>query len=330
MFERFLPNPEPTVLDAGPERVNPFHEILDRVGLPFRMPIQGLIDAYGIAEDPAYSSEKSPILPCPFGLEGTIRPFSPQLTAKPYRDLLPLWFSAMTGVAENTTTNLKHARAQFSRFFGPAKIGRTTSNTLGCGWRAGPASLTLTVWPPSLQDWHTENEAHRREPRLATACSVSLQPGFRQEIDDTERMWLAHARSIAQVAGTVPDTLTALWSNWPHGSGREFIREPVSGCVPLLGQIALSRDEDAVIVCARQLFIVPRARIEGLVLQNILPAKGGGGAVLSLGYRGPGENKRQMAVSEVFGQTERLEPLAERLAKILELRLEVLPEQYDC
>lgn len=330
MFERFLPHRGPVDLPASRNEPNPIHRVLDAHGFPYRVPVSDVIARYGVTMDPDYRHEKSFMTPCPFGLEGLIRPFWPQMTPVAHRDLMPLWFSAMIWRSHDVMDNLKAARDQFARYFGSTEIGKTASNTLGCGWRAGPASLTLTVFPPTWQSPGLSNHAHESDPRLATACSVSLQPGYRRPLDAQELAWLETARPIAAVAGQSAASLEALWANWPSGSGRDFIREPVAACTPLLGQIALSQNEQAVIVCSRQLFVLPRARIEGLALQNILPAKGGGGAVLSFAYRGPGGDARAMAVSEVFGREERLEPLAERLGAALGLNVRVMPEEYDC
>ncbi|WP_417578715.1 hypothetical protein [Pelagibacterium sp.] len=319
-----------TALPGGPEQPNAIQTVLDQIEFPFRASCQTLIDTYGLERDKAFGRESVLITPCPFGLTGLIGSFSPNILGANFRHETPLWFGAMVSIGDDMLANLEHARAQLSAHFGPTQISKTSSNTLGCGWQAGPSSLTLTVWPAQWQTFPVRNDAHSRDPRLKTACSVGLSAGFRRALDAAEITWLVSAVPIAKVLGNPARTLDALWGSSPNGAERTFVREPVKACTTLLGRIALSGDEAALIICSRQLYIVPRSRITGLVLQNILPAKGGGGSWLSISYLGPNAQEQQLPVSELYGQEQSLDALAQDLGTALALDVRIEPERYDC
>ncbi|WP_148043712.1 hypothetical protein [Paracoccus methylarcula] len=81
-----LPTDEmPVNLPSGPGTANALHEMFDRVGFPWRETCQDLIDRYGLICHPAFDREYCPITPCPFGLDGLLTPFSPQIFAAAFR-----------------------------------------------------------------------------------------------------------------------------------------------------------------------------------------------------------------------------------------------------
>src|SRR5690606_19191965 len=115
------------------------------------------------------------------------------------------------------------------------------------------------------------------------ACALFIEPGYRRSMNAQEREWLRGFTSLATVRGIVPTpTLKALWANALEGGSQDFLRLPPIEQDNFLDRIGLSSDGMALIVCARQLHIIPVERIAALKLQKIRPAKGGGGAALSL------------------------------------------------
>src|SRR5690606_35363356 len=105
-------------------------------------------------------------------------------------------------------------------------------------------------------DW--TDQVYKRDPRLKTACSILIEPGYRRPMDTQEREWLKSFVSLASVGDTTPaQTLTELFSTRFEGGSGEFVRQPPVDQDNFLGQRGLSADGMALIVCSRHLQIIP-------------------------------------------------------------------------
>ena len=314
------------VLDLpwAPGKGNAIQDRLDDIGFPWRLSCQQLIDQFGLTRHPVYGWERSPVTPCPFKLDGLISPLSPAIMPSVYRDQVPLWFAAEVWVGQDPFANLHHAHRQFSQWFGPAPIG-VIHNTVSSCWHAGPARIKLTIWPRELQSAHRAIE----EKKLEAACSISIEPGYRQPMTQPEREWLESFSSVAAVCDeALPQTLEAVWANAPDVGSRDFMRLPPVDQDNFLSQIGLSSDGMALIVCAQQLHIVPMDCVVALELQKIRPAKGRGGARLSLIYHASSGMERSLDLSRRVGEVDALDDLAFLLRERLGCPLR-MPEPYD-
>ncbi|MDP0929941.1 hypothetical protein Q0601_22400 [Paracoccus onubensis] len=124
-----------------------------------------------------------------------------------------------------------------------------------------------------------------------------------------------------------------MWENALKGGSQDFLRLPPIEQDNFLDRIGLSSDGMALIVCARQLHIIPVERIAALKLQKIRPAKGGSGAALSLAYHHPWpspDTEREIGLSGSFGQMDALDDLASHLNNALNCLLRIPEPQYDC
>lgn len=322
----------PTTLDLPwtPGGENTIQDMLDRIGFPWRSSCHDLIERFGLVRHPAYDWEQSPITPCPLNLDGLLYPISPQIPEMASRDHVPLWFSGAVWIKDDPIANIRHAHGRIAELLGPAPIG-IRNNTISSIWRAGPARISLTVWPQELQTLQLDNPAQDKDRRLKTACSISIEPGYRRPMTVQEREWLSSFTPLGDVRGVVPiSTLEALWANAPKGWSQDFLRLPPLDQDNFLGRIGLSLDGMALIVSASQLRIVPMARIIAFNLQKIRPAKGGGGAYLSLVFHPSPGTEREISISESFGDMQALDDLASHLSRVLNRPLRVPAPQYDC
>ena len=57
---------------------NALQNVLDNVGLPWRMRTENIIARFGLSRHAGFDWEQSPIVPCPLGLDGLIYPLSPE------------------------------------------------------------------------------------------------------------------------------------------------------------------------------------------------------------------------------------------------------------
>ncbi|WP_133492697.1 hypothetical protein [Alcanivorax sp. 24] len=327
-----LDRPADLELPWAPGKGNAIQDTLDGIGFPWRASGQELIDRFGLVRHPAYDWEQSPITPCPLALDGLLYPISPQIFRAPSRHHVPLWFSGDVWIKNDPLANLRHAHRRITELLGPAPIG-VRNNTISSIWRAGPARISLTVWPPKLQPpgWNRNVPAHERDRRLKTACSILIEPGYRRPMSVREREWLGSFTPLDEVRGMVSaSTLKALWASIPDGYSQDFVCLPPLDQDDFLGRIGLSSDHEALIVCAKQLHIVPVERIVALRLQKLRPAKGGGGAFLVLLFHAAPGVERTLGISESFGDMDVLDDLASLLSNTLNLPLRVPEPQYDC
>ncbi|MFV0476182.1 MAG: hypothetical protein ACK5MQ_18550 [Pikeienuella sp.] len=322
--------PASSELPWAPGGANTIQDLLDREGLPWRLNRRELIERFGETSHPAYRRAQIPITPAPFGLSGLIYPVSPDVHTMPRPDDAPLSFSGSIWIGRDPMANLRHAHAQIAAKLGPAPIIRA-SNTVFSRWTAGPAQLSLTIWPKELQTYPTRNDAHARDKRLKTACSISIETGYRRKMSEQESAWLRSAAPLAEIRGAKAPTLTALWASQPTSGNREFMREPPAESGDFLGRISLSADGAALIICAWQLHIVPVARIEALQLQKVRPARGGGGAYLSLVFQPMGSDREScLTLSDAFAEMDALDDLAARLGEALDRPVRIPEPTLDC
>lgn len=311
---------------------NAIQSMLDDVGLPWRMRTEDIIARFGLSHHAGFDWEQSLIVPCPLGLDGLIYPLSPEPGAFSHRDQVPLSFSGEIWINDDPIANIEHAHRQLAKLLGPAPIIKS-ANTYAAEWRAGPASVSVMVWPAWLQHWSTENPAHDRDNRLKTACLVRVKPGYRRPLNEEERAWLKSVSPFADVAGFgTAKTLHDLWSIAPVSLAQDYLRLPPTDQDNFLGQIGFSTDDRAMIISTRQLYIVPVALITGLTLTKMLPAKGSGGAGLALSYRSHGvstEYHREIGLA-FSGEKDALDDLAFQLSKRIGCALTIPDPEYDC
>ncbi len=324
----------PTDLELpwAPGAENTIQDMLDSLGFPWRASCQELIDRFGLVRHPAYDWEQSPIMPCPLSLDGLLYPISPQLSRIALRDQVPQGFSGSIWIKTDPLANLRHAHRRMAELLSPAPIG-VRNNTVSSIWRAGPARISLTVWPPKLQPsgWNRNIPAHERDRRLKTACSIYIEPGYRRPMTVQEREWLRGFTPLDKVGGTaLASTLRALWASAPGDYGQDFVCLPPLDQDNFLGQVGHSPDRKALIVCSRQLHIIPAQCIVALRLQKLRPAKGGGGAALTAVFQATDGMEREVSISGSHGDMDALDDLASHLSRILNRPLRIPEPQYDC
>lgn len=319
-------------LPWAPGGGNAIQDKLDEVGLPWRNTTEEIIARFGCSQHPAFHRKQSPIEPCPFGFDGLIYPLTPEPVAFYTPDQVPAAFTAVVWFDYHPVDNLIKVERQLSKFFGRARIYRS-GNIYGCDWQAGPARISATVWPHWLQDRPEPNEAHVRDERLISACSITITPGYRRPMSEEEREWLRSFSPFARIEGLLAaDTLDKLWANTPQANARDYIRLPPTDQDNFLSQFGFSADGRAMIIASHQLYIVPVEHITGLTLFKLLPAKGPGGAGLSVSYRPPGaalERDRTIGLSNPYGDKDALDDLAARLSERLGCPLTLPEPQYD-
>ncbi|MES2033359.1 MAG: hypothetical protein V4466_04220 [Pseudomonadota bacterium] len=303
---------------------NPIHALLDSVGLPWRQPRAALIFDYGIQRHPAYDWDVIEMPTRPPLVEGLLWPIS----AQAMRDLSPLmpatYLSGVVWFVDDVEANIRRAARQLEGALGAAKIARRY-NTLHCEWRAGAASLGLTVWPPENQgEWASSNPSHERDPRLRTGCHINIETGLVSALTGPELDWLRGWEAVA--------TLSAP-SGWPNAAVPEsqlpFVREPPAGVDIPDDTIGRSADGEGLILQRRWLYVIPVVDILRFEVTRMTPAKGPGGSYLTIVCAVAGAGDVNLTAAEAPGPDD-LNDLGATLGKAFGKPVTLSPYWADC
>lgn len=260
---------------------NPVLAWMDAAGLPWRVSRGDLAARFGIRTDNPYQWEVVSLDVRPPPLDGMLRPLGFQAFERYNPTLPPERLSTHVWVEPDAEANIGHAAAQLARVLGEQPV-LDRYNTRYVAWRCGTTLVSLTAWPAAMQSGpELFNPAHNRDPRLKTACSVSVQTGWRPSLSARERAWLD---------GFVPMGPTRNWASTQSQDPAhrvlsaetllEFMRNPPTDVDRFRGVFGLSSDRGALIACDGALYVVALAQVNGFEVTRTLPAKGGGGSEL--------------------------------------------------
>ncbi len=254
---------------------NRIHALLDAVGLPWRTPRGRLAERFGTVPHPAYTQTVIAVPTVPPLVPGLLWPLGAAVWHDAPPDLPAISFSSVAWLSADAGANIRACVAALAGPLGTVQIVES-SGVRRAQWRDGAAALTLTTWPEARDP----NPANQREPRLAQACHIAIETGFRQGLSARERDWLAHAVPLAENPSRPPPTLEALQRRPAAEAMLEFARSPDTAMALLLGRISRAPATEALIFCHGQFCMVPAERLEGFSVERLLPAKGSGGATL--------------------------------------------------
>lgn len=256
-------------------------ELLDDCDFPWRMPRRELIARFGIKPHAAYSWD---VIEVESGLplvEGLIYPFYAQPKADFATDLPAVYFAGTTWFGQDARKNFRRTVDALACKLGKPELD-SASNTIGCIWHSGAASIQLTIWPEDIAHPPGPNPAHARDPRLAAACHITIRTGFKPPLSNAERAELETIKPFADLAWGNHFAAASVLARPAEDYELEFVREPPGDMVPFFRKIGLSADRSTLIFCHDQLYVVPVIRIIGLLHVRLEPARGPGGANLYL------------------------------------------------
>ena len=261
---------------------NPIHQALDLADVPWRATRAALAERFGVRRHQAYDwdvieiNTKTPLV------RGLLYPLSVQAFPDRSTKLPATYFSSETYFTKNARKNLNRTAQQLRRLLG-APQPYDSGNTVGFRWTFGAASVTLICWPPDKQSPPMgSNPAHGRDPRLAAACHVNIETGFKPSPTTEEINWLNTFAPVAALVFGAHLTEGSIKERNAHETELEFVREPVVDLGRLFRSVGYSADRQALIFCHSQLYLVPKDRIVGFRVDRLLPARGPGGAELSV------------------------------------------------
>jgi len=308
---------------SPPSWHNSVHNWLQAIGVPWLTPRSELISTYGIGEHPAYEWPAIQ-LDNGSGVSGLISP----LWARAWRDEWPGYpatsWSGETSFGDDAHLNIEKTAAEIGEILGEAAI-YPVNNTLSCTWMDGSARVRLTAWPPDMQRFDMgSNPSHERDPRLVTACHLTIHTGWLPAPSEKELEWLRGFRSLFDIEGT---RNTFLRLEPPPESYLPVIRAKTEGFATG-GRIGLSSDDEAIIFETRYLFVVPRKNGAKVELQRIRPARGPGGSTLDLTFDVmPGVRKGELLFHHA--DLDGLDSLAKEVSGGLGAELVVRPDADD-
>lgn len=310
---------------AEPE--TPIWDLLDKIGLPFRLPLSDLLTRHGTLPCvwlPSLAVCRLPTTPLLPGLS----PFDVQVQTGVDPTRPAFHFSAHYRVHgaktvadrlsdHRTERNVADVIAALSSLLGPGEAA-ATSNTLGRVWRFGMARLRVIGFPPRLNP--LANSRHQSDPGSQTEAHVSVEPGWMPPLTKTEQGWLrAFTPQIPSEWLAPGQGLAPPWRRLPTD-----IQPPPSTGSGLAGGGAAFAS-----VIGPYVQLVPRAHVIGLTRALAAPARGGGYATLALDHAPPDlpglRPHRLQLISDRFSDCA-FEREADRLSQLLGLPCKV--ERY--
>lgn len=281
--------PEPPPALSPVSSGSPALAWLDAAELPWRATRAELAARFGVHADNPYRWNLVSLDVRPPPLHSMMWPFGFQAFEHYNPAMPPERLSTHVWVGNDAEANIGHAAAQLARVLGPQPVV-DRYNTRRVEWRWGSTLVTLIAWPAVMQSGpNLSNPAHDRDPRLATACSVSVQTGWRPPLSVRDRAWLDGFAPMGPTRNWTPaGPLDPASRVLTAETLLEFMREPPADVARLHGTFGLSADGEALIVCDDALFVIPLTDVSGFEVRRTLPAKGGGGsnllAVCDTGY----------------------------------------------
>ncbi len=255
---------------------------LDAAGLPWRATRAELAARFGVHADNPYRWELVSLDVRPPPLDGMLWPLGFQAFERYNPAMPPERLSTHVWVEDDAEANIRHAAAQLGRVLGPRPVV-DRYNTRCVEWRWGPTLVSLIAWPPTMQSGPAlSNPAHRRDPRLETACSLTVQTGWRPPLSARDRVWLDGFAPMGPTRNWTPARPQEAFGRVLSAETLlEFMRDPPADVELFRGVFGLSADGEALIACDDELFVVALDKVSGFTVTRTLPAKGGGGSVLS-------------------------------------------------
>ncbi|QYF87022.1 hypothetical protein [Brevundimonas sp. PAMC22021] len=281
----YSPGPPPAQLDKALDGSNPLHQLLNQLGLPWKETRQQ-VEARVIASLDPFYRRNALFFPDAVRPSGFLQPWTASLFERYAPDAPIVRFSGLAWYTDDAGANIDRIADYFAARLGPAPVGKQY-NTLYGRWQAGTASLELQSWPHAWQSPNLQNDAHAREPKLITACRVSLLTGFRLPLSVEEERWVADARPIAETRPFLSPNPGGLANTAPGETEVEYARDPAGYLPQVRNRISCPPGREALILCSHQLFVLPARDVLGFEVLRLLPAKGGGGSSLSVRVRTP-------------------------------------------
>lgn len=282
LWSRLLtPSPEPRPSHQEPA-ANPVQGWLDAVGLPWRSSRADLTGRYGVDSDNPYLWDIVSLDVKPAPLPGMLWPFGFQAFPQFSSEVPPGRLSTHVYVDRDPEANIRAAVSSVGAHLGEVAVA-DKYNTRYAEWRRGAAAVTLRVWPPAMQSGpHLSNPAHRRDPRLETACSVEVLTGWRPPLSPRDRWWLDGLQPLGETRNWTPARPRAALGDTVFAEAQlKWMREPPPDVARFRGLYGLSACGEALIFCEDALYIVPLVDVESFEVARLLPAKGGGGSYMS-------------------------------------------------
>jgi hypothetical protein len=307
---------------------SPLHDYLTSIDLPWHWSRASLEKRFGIRRHAAYNWDVVEILtPRPF-VHGLLWPLSIAVLPELSTTMPATEFSGSSYFGADARENLLLTADQLTSVLGEG-TATETSNTLGHGWKFGPASIELNVWPPDMQRFSMTNPAHSKEPRLKVACSMSINTGYRSPCTVEEKALIESFVPVARM----PGALSAMRHNQRRPAPQrelEFIRLVDADMDAKYGWIGRSADHSVLISFSSELYIVPMEDVVRLEVVRVRPAKGPGGSWLQVQCRSKAllEGAKNLTMCTAEGPDD-LSELAADIAGALGKPFTLRPYEYN-
>lgn len=224
-------------------------------------------------------------------------------------------FNPFNNDAKNHAIALERLKAQF----GKPEPGMAT-NTREHRWQFEDVSLTIRTFIKERSQFG-RNDLYENNPGLWHVCAITIErPQWVGDLTPVEE---------ALIAAIPPSDLLLMPGDGPQPINSGYAKRHKLFRLP---SAYLWRTQSHIGWCnGGWAAMIERFSIEKLSLLQVHPAKGGGGAYLSLRIQNPYSLEREITGAEIFAapQAHALDDLASKVAKFWRVQLSV-SETHDC
>lgn len=315
---------------GGSSQFGEIWRVLCQAGLPILTPVENLLASSAIGLHPAYQwegiwlQESRPLLPA-----NALWPWFWRRDDRYAASLPPVEFSTHVWLSDDARANIEAVVHMLSRVLGASSIP-ARYNTLEATWRDGACNVQALVFPASTTLGRTSNPSHDREPRLKTACHVSVRTGFIPSLTLEEMRAAETAQLHVSLNGVLPSAVPTAQSGPPMFT-LEFARRPEPSMNELATGVSTSADRELLFYQGRYLYVFPMGAVRSIDVVRMKPAKGSGGSWIEISVGGieGGLPAKSVIAAEAAGPDD-LSQLASEVAKALGKPLNLKPYGYDC
>lgn len=301
-------------------------KVLCEAGFPTLTPVAELSVASGISMHPAYQwrgiwlKDSLPLL-----TSDTLWPWFWRQDERYAASLPPVEFGSHVWHDDDARGNITVTVNMLSQALGPANI-QTRYNTLEATWQDGASSVRALAFLPRPELERLNNPSHDREPRLRTACHVSVNTGFLPSLTQEE----IHAAANVQLHIAFGGHLPSVMSESPPINTLEFSRHLTPSLERVPEGISVSADRRFLFYRGRHAYVLPMSAVRSIEVARMRPAKGPGGAWLEIKIAATenGVPTKRLTVAEA-SDPDGLNELAGKIADALGKPMNLQPYDYD-
>lgn len=238
------------------------------------------------------------------------------------------FYGVLSPTTDDPKMNFDRMVASLAADLGPHQTAPST-NVYSAVWKAGPAEISVMVWPRHLNPWQYRSDSWQGNPATREAVHVYFKTGLAFQLHEEEERALSAARPL-ELSSTAFLAIPQRHLGAHLGLLRTLPTGRAANFQALRGKLLLNDAAQHLFAVGEECaWVVPLQLATGLRLVRVTPAKGSGYSALSLCLT-PWAAKRRSELGLANGDgPDDLTILAENLGPQLGLPVMIEPYMPD-